>query len=100
MPRGVPLYAFEDAGEGLVVVGSLAGAPEDPDWVRNLPVHPRATVRRGRELHTVQAREVAEPSQRDRLWRLVCGGFPRYATYQRRTTRRFPLFVLESVGDS
>jgi deazaflavin-dependent oxidoreductase (nitroreductase family) len=100
MPRDVPLYAFEDADDRLVIVGSLAGAPEDPNWVRNLRANPRATVRRGRKPQAVHATEVAEPSERGRLWRLVCGEFPLYATYQRRTTRRFPLFVLESAGES
>jgi hypothetical protein len=37
----------------------------------------------------------ADGDERDRLWALVCSEFPLYATYQRRTERRIPLFVLE-----
>lgn len=97
-PRDVPLYAFEDS-DRLVIVGSLGGAPKDPAWVANLRAHPRATVLRGRKVHEVRAHEVEGP-ERDRLWRLVCDGFPLYATYQRRTTRLIPLFLLEPTSDS
>ena len=45
----------------------------------------------------VRASEV-EGSERDRLWRLVVAAFPMYATYQRKTERVIPLFVLETVG--
>jgi hypothetical protein len=33
--------------------------------------------------------------ERDRLWQLVCEAFPLYASYQRKTTRLIPLFVLD-----
>jgi len=39
-------------------------------------------------------------SERDRLWQLVCEGFPLYATYQRRTTRLIPVFLLEPTTES
>ena len=44
----------------------------------------------------VRASEVAA-AERDRLWRLVVEAFPLYATYQRKTERVIPLFVLETV---
>ena len=40
------------------------------------------------------AREAAG-EERDRLWTLVTEAFPLYETYQRRTKRLIPLFVLE-----
>jgi deazaflavin-dependent oxidoreductase (nitroreductase family) len=93
--RAVPLYAFED-GERLVIVGSLGGAAHDPAWVANLRADPRATVKRGRDLLEVRAEEV-DGGERDRLWRLVSAAFPLYETYQRRTIRTIPLFVLAPV---
>lgn len=94
-PRSVPLYAFED-GDNLVIVGSWAGRPVDPAWVGNLRAEPNATIRVGRRDHRVRAREVRVPSEeRDRLWTLVTEAFRYYATYQRKTTRVIPLFVLE-----
>ena len=98
-PRSVPLYAFED-GQNLVIVGSWAGRPTDPAWVDNLRAEPKASIRVGREERRVRAREVDVPSaERDRLWPLVTGAFRYYASYQRKTTRVIPLFVLEPSSD-
>ena len=95
--REIPLYAFED-GDRLVVVGSRGGAAKDPAWVGNLRPEPRATVRVGRDEREVRAREVGlDDDDRARLWELVCAAFPMYATFQRRTKRTIPLFVLERV---
>jgi deazaflavin-dependent oxidoreductase (nitroreductase family) len=94
-PRRVTLYAFED-GDRLVVVGSMGGAAADPQWVGNLRAEPRATVRNGPDVREVQAQEVDGPD-RERLWTLVSKAFPLYLTYQRKTERLIPLFVLETV---
>jgi deazaflavin-dependent oxidoreductase (nitroreductase family) len=80
--------------DDLVVVGSYAGRPKDPDWAANLKVNPDATVRHGKESVRYRAR-AAEGPERERLWSLVVEGFPTYETYQRRTDRLIPLFVLE-----
>lgn len=94
-PRRVTLYAFED-GDRMVVVGSVGGAANDPAWVDNLRAEPRATLRNGHDVREVRAVEVDGPD-RDRLWTLVTEAFPLYVTYQRRTERVIPLFVLETV---
>ena len=93
--RAVPLYAWED-GDRLVVVGSRGGAASDPDWARNLRAEPRATIKLGRQVRQVSATEV-DGAERERLWKLVCEAFPLYASYQRKTKRVIPLFVLETV---
>ena len=92
----MPLYAWED-GDRLVVVGSRGGAASDPNWARNLRADPRATVKLGRKVREVSATEV-DGAERERLWKLVCEAFPLYASYQRKTKRVIPLFVLETVG--
>ncbi len=98
-PRSVPLYAFED-GANLVIVGSWAGKPKDPAWVGNLRAEPRALIKVGREERQVNAREVRVPGkERDRLWEMVTEAFRYYATYQRKTERIIPLFVLEPRSD-
>jgi deazaflavin-dependent oxidoreductase (nitroreductase family) len=93
-PREVELYAWPD-GARLIVVGSRGGAVRDPAWAENLRAHPVAVVRRGRAEEPVRAIEVVDGQERDRLWQLVTSAFPLYATYQRRTARTIPLFVLE-----
>jgi deazaflavin-dependent oxidoreductase (nitroreductase family) len=91
--RTVTLYAFTD-GKGLVVVGSRGGAARHPAWVHNLRAEPHAIVARGR------AREVTGAEERSRLWQLVTEAFPLYASYQRRTERTIPLFVLEPATEA
>ena len=93
-PRTVTLYAFETPDGALVITGSRGGSAHDPRWALNLRDHPKATVKVGSEERDVTAREVSG-NERERLWELVTREFPLYETYQRRTTRLIPLFVLE-----
>jgi F420H(2)-dependent quinone reductase len=95
--REATLYAFED-GDRLVVVGSRGGAARDPAWAVNLRAEPTAVVRLGRTERHVRAREVSG-DERLRLWDLVCEAFPLYATYQRRTARQIPVFLLEAIDE-
>ena len=93
--RTASLYAFDD-NDRVVIVGSRGGAARDPNWAINLRAHPDASVKHGKTTHAVRARE-ANGAEHERLWELVCGEFPLYRTYQRRTKRQIPLFVLEPV---
>jgi deazaflavin-dependent oxidoreductase (nitroreductase family) len=95
-PRSTSLYAFED-GDRLVVVGSRGGAAKDPAWALNLRAEPRATVARGKTRWPVRAIEV-QGFERDRLWAVVSDGFPMYRSFQRKTERLIPLFVIEPAG--
>ena len=101
LPRDVTLYAWPDTdaerGERWILVGSWGGGDRDPSWAANLRAEPRATLGRGRNARPVVAKEITGGTERDRLWTLVCEAFPLYATYQRRTSRRIPLFVLETT---
>ena len=93
-PRTVALYAFETPSRALVITGSWGGKAEDPAWAQNLRANPNATVKVGRDERPVVAREVVG-AERDELWALVTREFPLYETFQRRTARIIPLFVLE-----
>ena len=92
--RTAILYAFETPDGALVITASLGGSARNPAWVHNLRAEPRATIKVGGEERSVVAREAAG-AERDQLWSLVTENFPLYATYQRRTERLIPLFVLE-----
>ena len=92
--RTVTLYAWED-GDDLIVVGSWAGRAQDPDWAGNLRDQPKAVVTHGKDTTDVVAREL-DGRERERAWDLVVDRFPMYATYQRKTTRRIPLFALRA----
>jgi deazaflavin-dependent oxidoreductase (nitroreductase family) len=56
-------------------------------------------VQVGNARYPVTAREL-EGADRDRLWARVVGTDPSYAEYQRRTTRRIPVVVLERIADA
>ena len=91
--RTTTLYAWQH-DDDLVVVGSWGGRPRDPDWAGNLRAHPSASVKAGKESFEVKARELEGP-ERERAWDLVVDRFPLYASYQRKTDRRIPLFALK-----
>jgi deazaflavin-dependent oxidoreductase (nitroreductase family) len=96
--RDVPLFAVHD-GERFVVIGSNGGGSHDPAWVANLRSDPRATLRVGRVVRVVRAREV-EGDERDRLWALATTAYPGYETYRAGTDRRIPVLVLEPAAAS
>lgn len=81
-------------GRASVVFASNAGEPRHPAWWLNLAADPHATVQRGREQTPVVARE-AEGEERARLWDEVVRTEAGYAEYEKRTTRRIPVVVLE-----
>jgi F420H(2)-dependent quinone reductase len=91
--RTVPLCALRE-GESLVVIASYGGLDRSPSWWLNLREEPHATVRIGRSTRDVVARE-ATHDERDRLWARVTARAPGYLDYQRRTTRRIPVVLLE-----
>ena len=92
--RTVTLYAFASADGALVITGSLGGSRTSSGLGPQPARESAATVKVGREERSVVAREVSG-KERETLWALVTDAFPLYATYQRRTKRLIPLFVLE-----
>ncbi len=96
-PRTVTLYAWPD-GDSFVVVGSRGGATVDPAWALNLRAAPDAVLKVGKAESHVRARETTG-TDRVRLWALATRRFPLYATYQRRTPRTIPVFLLEPARD-
>ncbi len=92
-PRTVPLCSLRD-GERLVVIASYGGLDRAPSWWLNLQADPRATVQLGRSKRAVVARE-ATGDERARLWDEVTTRAPGYLGYQRRTSRRIPVVLLD-----
>jgi deazaflavin-dependent oxidoreductase (nitroreductase family) len=84
-------------GNSYVLVGSMGGAPKNPVWVYNLRSNPEVELRDKEQVQRMRVREVADESERARLWDLSVAAFPPYAEYQQRTTRRIPVFVAEPV---
>jgi len=94
-PRTVPLLFLEDGG-ALVIVASKGGTNRHPAWYHNLRAHPDTEVELpGGERRRVRAR-VASEEERAALWPRLVAMYRPYEDYQRYTTRRIPLVILES----
>jgi F420H(2)-dependent quinone reductase len=94
--RKTPLMRVKD-GDSYVLVGSQGGAPKHPVWVYNLRADPRVEIRDRTAVQPMRTREVTDPAERARLWKLAVAAYPPYEEYQARTTRRIPVFVAEPV---
>ena len=91
--RTTPVLYFSD-GDDVVLVGSNGGAPRHPAWVHNLRAHPHVRASTDGRPSPYVAR-AAEGAERERLWKLACGMYPGFATYQERAgRRRIPVVVL------
>lgn len=91
-PRLSPL-AYLTIDEKMIIVGSYAGAPNNPAWVHNLRADPAARVEVGTETWDVVARELPA-DERDAMWPKVVEYSSVFAGYQANTTRTIPLFEL------
>jgi deazaflavin-dependent oxidoreductase (nitroreductase family) len=91
--RTTPLI-YRDDGDRWVVVASKGGAPDHPDWYKNLQANPNITIQVKSERIPVQA-GTAEGDERTRLWQRMTEVWPSYDDYQRRTDREIPVVVLE-----
>jgi F420H(2)-dependent quinone reductase len=90
--RKSPLMKVAHAGE-YALVASKGGAPDHPDWYRNLVADPTALmIQDGPEPWDAVAREV-EGDERARWWDLAVRAFPPYAEYQQKTERLIPVLV-------
>lgn len=88
-----PLVHSAD-GDRLVIIASKAGAPDDPQWFRNLVANPDVTVEVGTERFGARA-HVAEGAERDRLYRAQADLMPNFDEYAKATARQIPVVVLE-----
>jgi deazaflavin-dependent oxidoreductase (nitroreductase family) len=95
--RKTPLMRVAD-GKNYVLVASKGGAPEHPVWYYNLKADPNVEIRDKTEVFTMRVREVEDPAERERLWKLAVEAYPPYEEYQQKTDRVIPLFVAEPVG--
>ena len=91
--RRTPLIRVR-VDDSYVVIGSMGGAPTNPNWVHNLRANPAVTVNDMAEAHELVAREV-EGDEKAALWSAATAVWPDYDTYQASTERVIPLFVCE-----
>jgi deazaflavin-dependent oxidoreductase (nitroreductase family) len=91
-PRTTPLIYGRD-GDEYLVVASMGGAPQHPNWYHNLLVEPSAHIQVLAEHLSVAARTAGE-DEKPRLWKIMTDLWPNYDVYQTRTDRVIPVVVL------
>jgi len=90
-----PLVYTKD-GDRYVIIASKAGAPKNPSWYHNLAAHPEVTLEIGNEKFKAKAAEV-KGAERDRLFAAQAKMMPQFNEYQKKTSRKIPVVVLERV---
>ena len=94
--RKTALMRVEHEGDYLVVA-SKGGAPENPAWHANLVEHAHCELQDGAVRRDYRARELtADDPARSLWWERACAVWPDYASYQLKTDRLIPIFVLEA----
>ena len=94
--RKTPLMRVEHDGV-YAVVASLGGAPKHPVWYYNLKKNPHVELQDRETKRDYVAREVVD-DEKAVWWGRAVEAWPDYASYQTKTDRQIPVFVLEPVG--
>lgn len=84
-------FPYQDS---QVIVGSNAGADYHPAWYLNLQATPEAEIQIGRERSKVTAR-TAEDEERESLWSEIVEEESSFLDYDKRTSRQFPVVILD-----
>jgi deazaflavin-dependent oxidoreductase (nitroreductase family) len=89
---------YQPLDHGYAIFASAAGAPNDPDWYRNLVANPSTVVEVGTETIPVTAR-TAEGEERTRIWERQKQAAPGFANYEQKAApREIPVVVLEPAS--
>jgi deazaflavin-dependent oxidoreductase (nitroreductase family) len=94
--RKNPVMRVEHDGV-YAAVASKGGAPEHPAWYSNLVEHPLVELQDGPSKGDYRAREVSG-EERELWWKRAVEVWPDYASYQEKTDRHIPVFVLEAAS--
>lgn len=94
--RKAPLIRVTD-GTNYLVIGSMGGAPNNPNWVHNLRANPRARLQDGPDVVEYTVREI-DGEEKAQWWSKAVEVWPSYDEYQASTDRVIPVFLLEPAG--
>ncbi|RNM12447.1 nitroreductase family deazaflavin-dependent oxidoreductase [Nocardioides pocheonensis] len=91
--RKNPVMRVERDGK-YVAIASKGGAPDQPEWYFNFLAHPEVDLQDGPEAKPYRAR-LLEGDERAEWWQFAVDTWPTYASYQEKTDREIPVFLLE-----
>lgn len=95
-----PLAGFPQPGGGWTIAASNAGRDQHPGWFHNLQARPETVVEvpGDGDVRTVKvSARVADEEERDALYADVVARAPQFAGYQKGTSRRIPIVVLDPI---
>jgi deazaflavin-dependent oxidoreductase (nitroreductase family) len=88
-----PLVYMKD-GDDVIVVASMGGRDENPQWYGNLKANPDVYIEIGSQRRAVHA-VVADSQERARLWPKLVEAYADFDTYQTWTDREIPVIILK-----
>ena len=88
-----PLVYMTD-GDNVIVVASMGGRENNPQWYHNLVANPDVHIEIGRDRRAVHA-VVADAEEKARLWPKLVETYADFDTYQSWTDREIPVIVLQ-----
>jgi deazaflavin-dependent oxidoreductase (nitroreductase family) len=89
--------AYTRDGDNYVIIASKGGAPTHPSWYHNVVANPDVKVEVLGETIPARAR-VADGDEHQRLYDAQARVMPGFAEYQKKTTRKIPVVVLEPAS--
>jgi F420H(2)-dependent quinone reductase len=81
-------------GDNVIVVASMGGRENNPQWFHNLVAGPDTYIEIGSKRRAVHA-VVADSEERNRLWPKLVEAYADFDTYQGWTDREIPVIVLQ-----
>lgn len=97
-PRTNALIFGRD-GDRYLVVASMGGAPNHPNWYLNLTSLPAAEIQVRAEHLQVAATTVAD-DDKARVWKIMTDVWPNYDVYTSRTSRVIPVVALTPAAQA
>lgn len=89
----MPLVYSKD-GNRYVIIASMAGAPNNPDWYHNIKANPAVTLEIGTERFAAKA-IITSGEERERLFNAQAAIMPIFNDYRKKTSREIPVIALE-----
>jgi deazaflavin-dependent oxidoreductase (nitroreductase family) len=92
--RVSPVARFADGDGAWLVVASNGGSARQPAWYHNLKAHPdQVSIEMGGKSMPVQAQQLTG-ADRDAAWQRIVASQPRFAGYEKKTSRVLPVIRL------
>ena len=92
--RETPLAWFPDEADARLVVAS-GGGSRNPDWYTNMMAHPdQAAIEMPGERPVPVTPHVLDGPEREEAWQRIAAAQPRYAKYQSKSDRQYPVVRL------